>query len=157
MMNRICLGTAKTNIKESQSYNPEKDSLSILGENIYITKHSWDCKWYWGFGYIGNRNLHCHANIFIKQLLWHGINDVFDTSIFKTDTDFWVFKDLLIQAYALQKCAEVYRNGGHCTTYKGVTDTIQNSKTETLINNDVEKVLNKLWDFLEKFEVIKHI
>lgn len=29
-------------------------------ERIYLRDFSWDCKWYWGGGYIGNRNLHCH-------------------------------------------------------------------------------------------------
>ena len=27
---------------------------------IFLEGFSWDCGWYWGGGYIGNRDLHCH-------------------------------------------------------------------------------------------------
>ena len=29
-------------------------------ENVYLYDFSWDCGWYWGGGYIGNRNFHAH-------------------------------------------------------------------------------------------------
>lgn len=29
-------------------------------EPIYLFDFSWDCGWYWGGGYIGNKNMHCH-------------------------------------------------------------------------------------------------
>lgn len=148
MITKIKLGIVKTDIKESQSYNKEKDNLYITGEILYIEKHNWICGWYWGFGYIGNKNLHCHSRVFIDELLWHSVEEVFDKSIFKSDNDFWIFKDLLKQAYILQECAEVYQHGGHCTTNKGMTDIIQSKKKATQINKDLEIILNKLWCFL---------
>ena len=33
-MNKIRLGVVKDNIKESQSYNPEKDNISILNDGL---------------------------------------------------------------------------------------------------------------------------
>ena len=30
------------------------------GENVWLAPPSWDCGWYWGFGYIQNRNMHTH-------------------------------------------------------------------------------------------------
>ncbi len=31
-------------------------------EAIYLEDFTWDCGWYWGGGYIGNKNMHCHFN-----------------------------------------------------------------------------------------------
>ena len=32
------------------------------GESIYFYKPTWDCDWYWGFGYLGNKNQHYHLS-----------------------------------------------------------------------------------------------
>jgi len=37
-----------------------KKELTGESRRIYLTDFSWDCGWYWGGGYIGNRDLHCH-------------------------------------------------------------------------------------------------
>lgn len=29
-------------------------------EPIYLEGFSWECEWYWGGGYIGNKNMHAH-------------------------------------------------------------------------------------------------
>lgn len=34
--------------------------------SIYLSKHSWDCNWYWGFGYLGNNNLHFYIESLIE-------------------------------------------------------------------------------------------
>jgi len=148
---RIKLGKIKEEIKETQSYN-KKDDLCILGEELFLDKHSWDCDWYWGFGYIGNKNLHTHAEVFINELIWSDVEDVFKESIFKNNNDFWVFKDLLKQAYALKKTADVYKYGGNCFIKEGLTDIIKSKKKNEEINKDLEKVLNTLWKFLLKLK-----
>lgn len=149
MSDKIFLGQVKTEIESSQSYNPDKDDLYIQGERIYIEKHSWDCGWYWGFGYIGNNNLHTHASVFIHELLWHDKDAVFENSIFNGNDEFWIFKDLLKQAYALQECAEIYQYGGHCIT-NPKTEIIKSAVRARQINRDLSKVLDSLWQFLKK-------
>ncbi len=148
---KIYLGKVKSEIESSQSYTPEENDLYILGEDLYIEKHSWDCNWYWGFGYIGNDNMSVHAEVFIHELLWHSKDTVFENSIFKNDDDFWIFKDLLKQAYALKECAEVYQNGGHCIT-SPKTGIIKSKTKAKTINRDLEKVLDELWKFLKKLD-----
>jgi hypothetical protein len=37
------------------------------GELVYLSKHSWKCDWYWGFGYVGNRNWHFHFSTFLQD------------------------------------------------------------------------------------------
>lgn len=34
---------------------------------IYLSKPSWDCGWYWGFGYLGNHNEHYHLNAYQQK------------------------------------------------------------------------------------------
>lgn len=118
----------------------------LQNERIYLQKHSWDCDWYWSFGYIGNKNLHTHfENEFLKEA---SIDKLFVLPQYSQD-DWWIIRDLFIQVYALQACAEVYRYGGHQTTRKGITDIIKDEEMCKRLNSDLEKVLDKLWDFLQ--------
>ena len=125
-----------------------KESFEALpNERVFLTKHSWDCGWYWGFGYIGNRNLHTHFDsVFLGSIT--DVDKIFRVPIFKQD-DWWVLRDLFKQAYAIKECAEVYHHGGHQTTSKD-TIIIQNNKMVNRLNKDLEIVLNKIWDIVNK-------
>ena len=75
----------KTNFLKSNY--PEKIYIGTVdGEKIYLSAPSWDCDWYWGFGYIetytNNNNpnkskdikSHQHAENFISEwfIEWNG-------------------------------------------------------------------------------------
>ena len=113
---------------------------------LYLSKHSWDCGWYWGFGYIGNSRLHMHIDSLIGAE--YDIRSIFDKGSPITQNQWWIIRDLFTQAYALKKAAEVYQHGGHQTTKPGITDCIKNLEMAAQINKDLEIVLNKVWDFL---------
>ena len=113
---------------------------------LYLSKHSWDCGWYWGFGYIGNSRLHMHIDSLINGE--YDVNKIFDGSTGITQDQWWIIRDLFRQAYALKAAAEVYQYGGHQTTKPGMTDCIKNLEMAAQINKDLETVLNKVWDFL---------
>ena len=119
-----------------------------VGDKIYLDKHEWDCGWYWGFGYIGNKDLHCHFNdTFLKS------TDIFPSTHFKsnlTDNQWWIVRDLFVQAYALKKCAEVYRYGGHQTTAQGTTDLIRDDEMCTRLNSDLRIILDKIWELIQE-------
>ena len=140
-MNKVLLGRLKS---DAGTY--------VDGENIYLEKHSWRCSWYWGFGYVGNARCHSHFDslLYIKD----SKNDIkcLASELFQstniTDKEWWVIRDLFIQAYALQKAAEVYQYGGHQTTLKGVTNIILSYDMAKFINADLEKVLNTLWNYV---------
>lgn len=148
MTNKIKLGKLKS---DAGSYAD--------GEVIWLTKHSWDCGWYWSFGYLGNRDCHFHFDsiLFLKDSkgnILYTASDLFqETNI--SDKEWWVIRDLFVQAYALQKAAEVYRHGGHQTSQKGVTDVIQNLEMSNRLNEDLKKLLDTLWDFVSKAVVKK--
>ena len=46
---------------EQLKYNKIKLGV-VNNETIYLTPPSWDCDWYWGFGYLGNKNCHYHID-----------------------------------------------------------------------------------------------
>ncbi len=134
--NKVCLGRLK------------KDAGTCAdGEHVYLTKHKWDCGWYWGFGYLGNYRCHFH----VDSLLYvngdkgaYCASDLFEETKI-TDKEWWVIRDLFVQAYALKAAAEVYQYGGHQTTSVGLTDVIKNKDRADQINADLAKVLDCLW------------
>jgi hypothetical protein len=116
------------------------------GEPCFITKHQWDCGWYWALGYVGNKNSHYHFSSFLEGNIYKA-SDLFVTPKF-TDDQWWIIRDLFVQAYALKAVAAVYRYGGHQTTLKGVTDVIQNQEKADAINKDLELILNTVWEYM---------
>ena len=113
---------------------------------LYLSKHSWDCGWYWGMGYIGNNSCHMHIDSLIGAEC--SISNIFDKGSPITQDQWWVIRDLFKQAYALKDAAEIYQYGGHQTTKPGITDCIKNLEMAALINKDLEIVLNRVWDLL---------
>lgn len=113
----------------------------------YLTKHKWDCDWYWGLGYIDNNNYHTRFDSTFLKVKPKLASEVFSTTNI-SDSDWWIVRDLFIQAYALKKVAEVYVYGGHQTYEAGTTDIIKDVDMCTRLNRDLEKVLDTLWDFV---------
>jgi hypothetical protein len=137
-MGKILLGKVRDDYKGNH----------VAGEKIYLSKHSWDCGWYWGFGYVGNKDLHTHFDsAFLTSET--DIKKIFEETKI-TQSEWWLLRDLFIQAYALKNCAEVYRYGGHQTSKTGITDIIKNDELAKQLNKDLETVLNKIWEMLIK-------
>jgi hypothetical protein len=89
------------------------------GENIYLSKPTWDCGWYWSFGYLGNKNCHYHLNGYANG---RNIN-MYDALIADYDlnetikANLWVFCEVVKTIYSLKEAAEVLgRGGSHYTT-----------------------------------------
>jgi hypothetical protein len=126
---------------------------------IYVSKHSWDCGWYWSFGYLGNKDCHYHFETYLQhkepftgaRLDTYAIAKVF-TNTWLTQDDWWVLLDLFRQAYALKDCAAVYRYGGFMTTLTGVTDILQDTDKAAQCNADLERLLETIWAYLHKLK-----
>jgi hypothetical protein len=145
MTERILLGKVKDNFNNgSRCY--------VAGEFIYLHKASWDCDWYWGFGYLSDKykRLHTHFDGNFLQGSEYA-HEIFESTKI-TDDEWWVIRDLFIQAYALRKTAEVYRYGGHQTFKEGVTNIIKNEEMCTKLNADLKLVLDKIWNMLVKID-----
>lgn len=118
----------------------------LSDEPVYLSKHTWDCGWYWSLGYVGNMKTHCH---FEGQFLTGPVleaSELFSkTNI--TNAEWWVLRDLFIQAYALQEAAEVYRYGGRQRRQAGLTDMLHSPEMAKALNADLERILDTLWDY----------
>lgn len=105
-------------------------------ERIYLDKPSFDCSWYWGFGYLGNKDCHYHLEGYQKtdRLLYTKEQEIVvltqsrNISIYDAlladynlnptiEKNLWVFCELALSIYTLKDCAELFNRGGsHMTT-----------------------------------------
>lgn len=123
----------------------------VDGENIYLSPPSWDCGWYWGFGYLGNNNCHYHLSGLNQGKNQHFRDALLEhfkgKSIFCHDGLTWTFCELVLTAYSLKETAEILgRGGSHCTT-NPVADIIKNENETKRIN---EVVLPAIFDEIDK-------
>ena len=108
-----------------------KDSDNIC---YYLEKPSWDCGWYWGFGYVHSRGCHEHIPSFMGELKTYDfakkeyvkseyIHNLYHSPRF-TDTTFsenegWQLSELFKQFYLIQDMAAFCHKskpGCHITT-----------------------------------------
>ncbi len=116
----------------------------VDGENIYLSPPSWDCGWYWGFGYLGNNSTHYHLNGLSKNKnLFDAIKAHFDAGTlnpcltYSENKRLWIFCELVETAYTLKKTAEVLGRGGSSYTTNPIAELIKNKKEVERINKIV--------------------
>lgn len=91
-------------------------------DRIALYAPTFECGWYWGFGYLGNKNCHYHLKNY-KQIA--GFSDYRSISMFdafkmdytlcdvlQNDTTLWTFCELTQTAYSLLAVAEIFSRGG---------------------------------------------
>ena len=126
-----------------------KDSFQnhiIHNEHIFLTRHEWQCGWYWAFGYIGNSHIDTH---FENTLLHKNeIKGIFVTPLY-TQNDWCIIQELFARAYSLKKAADIYHygNAGIAASLQ-CGPSIKRPEIEVIINNDLEGVLDTLWKFV---------
>lgn len=136
------------------TYKTDWTNKYLLGtvdnENIYLSAPSWDCNWYWGFGYLGNKNCHYHLNGLNKDKnLFDAIKEHFGDSLKISEKNLWTFCELVQTAYSLKETAEVLGRGGSHYSNNPCSDLIKNTDEVTRINsivlpaifNEIDKIL----------------
>jgi hypothetical protein len=107
-------------------------------DNVRITlsSPSWDCSWYWGFGYLGNSREHYHLesyqngrNISMYDALMKDYN--LNPTIKK---NLWVFCELVLSAYTLKDMAGLAHRGGSHMTTNPCKELLQDTALEDRIN-----------------------
>ncbi len=80
----------------------------VEGKRIYLSKPSWDCGWYWGVGYLGNKHCHYHLSSFIegdfKENLLNHFDKISSKLLKKDNLD--KFCELFIEIYKLRKFSD---------------------------------------------------
>lgn len=119
-MNKI----AKQFIPSMKLYLLGKDQDGI---KVWLKKPSWDCGWYWGFGYIATfennkivsskQDRHTHWNGFIvggkigKEYVHHLYDNPNFESCVLTKKESWTLAELMKTFYNLKEAAEFFGRG----------------------------------------------
>ena len=109
------------------------------GETIYLTLPTWDCNWYWSFGYLGNRNWHYHLSGYAegRNICMHDALLSDYELVPALAAKLWVFCELAHTAYTLKAAAEVLGRGGSHQTTNPCAATIKNQAEVERINTVV--------------------
>lgn len=121
------------------------------GEYVWLEEPSWDCGWYWRFGYLHtytnnkqperSRDLssHFHFDSTFLEGPEHS-RDMFK-KYFKetvlTDDEIWELVDYMKTFYTLKSVAELFKNG-----YSHQTER---AKIEVLKSDEQRDLVNKVW------------
>jgi len=111
------------------------------GSAIYLSAPSWDCGWYWSFGYLGNSREHYHLSSFANG---RNIN-MFDAlkadyhlcKSLQEDRMLWLFCELAQTAYSLKETAAVLRRGGSHYTDNPCKEIVKNQVEVERLNREV--------------------
>ena len=139
----------------------KNDMGYLLGEDINGTKHylqiaSWDCEWYWGFGYIISKYSWLHFDtLFLNN---GGYVEEFKKFFIKTpltDNEIWELLGYMKEFYVLKEYAELLKHGNYITSSaKHVLDTQfehDNLKEYERINKVILPTLfEKIYKMLEE-------
>lgn len=142
---------------------------TVDNESIYLSPPSWDCGWYWGFGYLGNKNCHYHVdglktietyNLEAKAWTHERVNlyDGFkrhfaESFIVKADKDIWTLAELFQTFYILKEVAEVYNRGGSYLSSNPCASVIKNLDEVKRINEVVlPAIFKEIYIILNKYE-----
>lgn len=109
------------------------------GETVYLTLPTWDCGWYWSFGYLGNRNWHYHLRGFAegRNICMHdALLSDYDL-VPALASKLWLFCELAQTAYNLKTTAEVLGCGGSRQSTNPCADVIKNHVEVERINTEV--------------------
>ena len=138
--------------KEKREFHNKDLYLLGIDENntrYYLESPSWDCDWYWGFGYIQGFNgktisdrsheSHQHANNFMSEWFteWNGSKPKLKQQTF-TEKEGWELSELFNQFYHWKEHAEVIGKGGcHVVT---IEDLKWYKNAKPLYNSEVKHI-----------------
>jgi hypothetical protein len=135
---------------DTKQYPPKLYIGNNDGQATYLSAPSWDCGWYWGFGYLGNRNCHYHVDGLMthewydtekkcfrseRMNLFDGFKKHFGESlVVKSDNNLWTLCELFQTFYTLKETAEVLGRGGSHYTSNPLSELIKNPAEVERIN-----------------------
>lgn len=135
------------------------------GTKYWLEEPSWDCGWYWGFGYIENyqnnrepekaRDISLHTHF--DRLFLNGpecSRDMFKKLLVETplsDDEIWELVDYMRTFYTLKDTAELFKHGYSWQTSKAKIDQLQNEEQYDLVNKVwLPEVFKRIQNLFEK-------
>ena len=121
------------------------------GEYVWLEKESWDCGWYFGFGYLhtytNNENperakdisMHTHFDcMFLKGPEYaKKMFENYFTETVLTDDEMWILCDYMMTYYTLKKTAELFGHGYSYQTEKAKIDCLKSKEQADKINHEI--------------------
>ena len=131
------------------------------GRNVYLEEPSWDCGWYWGFGYLetytNNKNPQLARDIYThshfdgdiikgKSNAFYNFKEYFEETTL-SDGEIWKLCDYMNTFYTLKETARIFGSGCSYFTEKAKIDEIHQQE----LANDINKIyLPKLFENITK-------
>ena len=132
--------------------------------DVFIVRPTWECGWYWGFGYLerwngreGDIDFHSHidhefgTNKDGRRVNWYeGMQDLLDQGdVFVDDHDRWKFLEIVKTIYNLKMTAEVLGRGGSHYASNPLADEIKHHNEVRRINNYlIPKLIDEMYNTL---------
>ena len=129
--------------------------------DVFIVRPTWDCGWYWGFGYLerwnsrkGDIDFHAHidhefgTNKDGRRVNWYeGMQEVLDQGdVFENDKQRWQFLEIVKTIYNLKMTAEVLGRGGSHYAVNPLSEEIKHHNEVRRINNYlIPKLIDKMY------------
>ena len=133
--------------------------------SIYITKPSFDCQWYWSFGYLGNSKEHYHLSSYQEKEHFFKLADnttkliterrninMYDALLNdyelseKIAANLWGFCEQVSTIYSLKEVSEIaHRGGSHYTTHplKTVLKGFDSAQINSVL---LPQLLQRFWN-----------
>ena len=133
------------------------------GINYWLEEPSWDCGWYWGFGYIetytnnrapgASKDINSHSHFSSMFMNKGGMEEEFKKFFKKTtlsDNEIYELCDYMKTFYTLREVAELFKHGYSWQTSKAKIDDLQNQEQNDLVNKvwlpEVFKRIEKIFE-----------
>lgn len=128
------------------------------GNFVYLTSATWDCDWYWGFGYIetyskNDIDEHRHFyDLFLKNNLYYSFKDFFSETPLN-DNEIYELLGYMKEFYTMSKYAELLRFGNYITSRAISIKEEKNEEKNLKEYNRINKILmpelfNKIYKLL---------
>lgn len=132
--------------------------------DVFIDRPTWDCGYYWGFGYLerwnarkGDIDFHSHIDYEFgtnkdgRRVYWYnGMQELLDQGdVFDNDHQRWQFLEIVKTIYNLKMTAEVLGRGGSHYASNPLSDEIYNPIEVRRINEDlIPKLIDEMYKVL---------
>lgn len=119
------------------------------GIKWYLQKSTWDCNWYWSFGYVESftnnkcpeksKDIRCHTHLSSlfqesSENAFYSLKDFFSESVFEDDDQLFEFIDYIKTGYTLRTTAKLFADGHSYYT--------ERAKDSNLIKPELVKEIN---------------
>ncbi len=135
-----------------------ENGIKKVSNRVYLSPPSWDCGWYWGFGYLGNARSHYHVDG-LKDNGNHSLN-LYDALILHfgdtlrvNENDLWTFAELFQSFYNLKLSAETLGQGGaYLSNNPSKEDIKQNKAVEHINKISLPSIFNEIYKILDNYK-----